>query len=260
MTKPKILDIFSTLKEAIFLLLKHPILFLPKLLIAIIYGFSTLLSISLVQQMIVLYATAPEQVALETLQGFFISGVILLALTVVSFFIDLFFSGFYPILVNHALKGKISFRKAFSEFKPAIFPLFISGVLLCILITIISLIESVILINLNFSELSLVLSFMVTFALIFFFYFLYPVIVFKRKGIIANFVENFKESFSNKRTVFFYSLIPFSVSIIKLVVAFFSSDPSVLVIFWVLVVLTAIVYTLHVVVNQLLFIKTQKKK
>jgi|GEM_PF-1669443 len=255
----KILGSFSTLKEAIFLLIKHPVLFLPKLLLAIIYGFCTLLSISLVQQMVVLYTAAPGQVALTDLQSFFSSSILLLVLTVLSFFIDLFFSGFYPILINHALKGKISLSKSFSEFKPKIITLFISGIIIWVLITIVSLIEAFVLVNLNFSELSLIVSFIISFLFIFFFYFIFPIIDFKNKGIFANFMENFKQSLLNKKTVFFYSLIPFSVSIIKFVIAFFSSDPSVLVIFWILTFLTGIVYTVHVVVNQLIFNKTQHK-
>ncbi len=255
----KFLDKFSTLREAIVLLIKHPVLFLPKLLIAIIYGYSTLISISLVQQMVILYTTAQGQVDISILQDFFMSAIFLLVLTVISFFVDLIFSGFYPILVNHALKGKINFSKAFGEFKPRIIPLLISGILIWLLITLVSVIEAIILLNFNFSELSLVMSFIVSFLFIFLFYFLYPIITFKHKGIWANFLENFKESLSNKKTVFFYSLIPFSVSIIKFVIAFFSSDSAVLVIFWILTILTAIVYSIHVVVNQLLFLKTQKK-
>ena len=190
----------------------------------------------------------------------FIFGVLLIVLAIVSFFIDLIFSGFYPILVNHALKGKISFRKAFSEFKPKLFPLVISGILVCIFSLVITIIEAGIILKFNFSELSLLLSFIVSFALIFFFYFLYPVIVFKNKGIVSNFKENFLVSLSNKKTIFFYSLIPFSVSIIKFAVGLFANDQNMLILFWLLVILTTIVYTLHVVVNQLLFLKTQKKK
>ncbi|MFA6064731.1 MAG: hypothetical protein WCW44_06015 [archaeon] len=260
MAAHKFLDIFSTVKEAIFLLIKHPVLFLPKLLIAIIYGISTLISISLVQQMVIIYTTATGQVDFSILQDFFLSAIFLLILTIVSFFVDLLFSGFYPILVNHALKGRISFSKSFAEFKPRIIPLLLSGIVLWLLITIVSVIEAIILLNFNFSELSLAISFIVTFLFIFLFYFLYPIIVFKQKGILANFLDNFQASLSNKKTVFVYSLIPFSVSIIKFAIAFFTSDSAVLIIFWILVVLTAIVYTVHVVVNQLLFIKTQKKK
>jgi len=260
MAKPKILDSFSTLKQAIFLLIKHPVLFLPKLLVAIIYGVSTLLSFSLLLQMVQLTYIPSDQIVFGDFQSFFVSALLLLALTVISFFIDLFFSGFYPILINHALKGKISFSKCFGEFKPKIIKLLISGILFWLLITVISIIESLVLLNFAFNELSLILSFIITFIILFFFYFFYPVIVLKQKGIWKTFKETFSASLSNKKTVLIYSIIPFSVSIIKFVLAYFSTDSSVLIIFWALVILTGLVYAVHVVVNQLLFLKTQKKK
>jgi uncharacterized membrane protein len=250
----------SILQEAFSLLLKHPALFLPKILIAVLYGFGILLSTELMKQMLSLYTLPKEQIAFSDLQNWFFLAIGLLLLTIISYFVDLFFSALYPIFVNHALKGKISFLKSINESKPKLVQVFVAGIILWLLITIFSVLETGVILFFNLSTLGFAISMLVTFAFVFVFYFLFPIIVSKKQGVLNNFKETFSSSFSNKKKVFLFSLIPFSVSLIKYGVAFFSDSTSGFILFWGLVLLTGIVYSVHAVVNQLLYLKLQKTK
>ncbi|MFA5125551.1 MAG: hypothetical protein WC462_00930 [archaeon] len=256
----KNLDKFSILMKAIFLLKKHPVLFLPKLILAFLYGFGILLSTQLLHKMISFTSILPEEIVLDDLRNFFLLALFLLVLTVFSYFVDLFFSGLYPLLVNQAVKGKISFSKAFFELKPKLVKLFISGVIVFLFISIFSFVEALVLFFLNFSDFGTIVSFIVTFIFIFLLYFLFPIISSKKLGVVSSFRKTIFSSFKNKHIVFLFSLIPFSVSIIKFVLAFFADNTGLLVLFWVLVFLTGIVYTIHAVVNQLLYLNLNKRK
>ena len=241
--------------ESIKLLFAHPVLFLPKLLLAVLYGFGTLLSVDLAKELIRLYAVSFDQVAFSNISSLLFGVIVLLFLTLVSFFLDLFFSGWYPVLVEHARKGRISVLAAFSEVKPKLFAIFASGLIVLALIFVVSVIEAGIILTFNANDFGILLSFVVSFVFIFLFYFLYPIIVRKNLGLAGYFRENFSSTFSNKKKVFIYSFIPFSVSIIKFGVAFFADSAQVMVLFWVLVLLTAFVYTIHSVASQLLYLK-----
>jgi len=259
MVKPKILDTFSTIKASIFLLIKNPKLFLPKLIVAVLYGVGILLSVNLVNRAVGFTQIPREQLVFDELQSFLVSALLLFVLTVLTYFVDLFFSGLYPFLVEQSKNGKVSFFKAFVQTKPKLYALFVSGILVWLLLMLVSFIEAGIILFFNLSWEGAVISFVITFAFIFLFYFLFPIIVFKKENLGEIFKKTFISSFSNKKTVFIYSLISFSVSIIKYSVAFYSSSPQMLVLFWGLVLLTAIVYSIHAVVNQLLYVSVSKK-
>jgi hypothetical protein len=241
------------------LLLAHPVLFLPKLLLAVLYGVGTLSAAALAKGMFQLYSMPKDQMVFSSISSLLAGLVFLLVLTVVSYFLDLFFSGWYPILVEYARKGKINFFAAFNEVKPKVFSIFVLGSVVFMLIFVVSLVEAGIVFAFNANNFGLVLSLLISFVFIFFFYFLYPVVAFKKQGFSAYFKENFSSILENKKIVFVYSFIPFSVSIIKFGVAFFADSVQAMVLFWGLVLLTAVVYALHAVVNQLLYSKVGQK-
>jgi len=246
------------LKETFSLLIKHPILFLPKLFIAILYGFSTLFTVDFAKQMVDLYNTPRSQIVFSDVSNFlFLAGLLMVGIIII-YFIDVFFSGLYPILVDQARKGKVSFRKSMHEIKPKLIILFLSAIITWVLMTIVSFIESVLLSSLGFNYLSIIATLIITFVFIFILYFLYPIIAFNKKGIFGSFKETFSSSLKNKRVVFLYSLIPFSVSIFKIGIAFYSDQTFFLIVFWLLVLLTAVIYTIHAIVNQLLYSKVSQ--
>lgn len=246
--------------ESIKLLFENPILFVPKVLIAILYGVGTLLAVDLSKELMSFQDFTTQQVLNFDFSYFFIAVTVLFAFTIITFFIDLFFSGFYPILVSLAKKKRLSFKEAFILFKPRIFPILVSGIFLWVLLTIVSLIEAVVILNFNLSSTGFILSFIVTFVFIFIFYFLYPKIVFEDKKISKSFVESFFVSLKNKKLVFVLSLIPFSVSVIKFVLAYFSDSSSMMILFWALVLLTGVIYSIHAVINQLAYLKVSASK
>lgn len=245
------------LLSAVELLIKNPLLFLPKLFVAVLYGFSTLFAASLAKTFF-LVSASPQSFSQSDLQFFFALALGLFVLTIVAFFVDLFISGLYPLLVVQALKGKVSFIRAMVDEKTKLVSLFISGVLLWILITIVSFIESGIIVFFGFKELGIVVSFAVSFVFIFVFYFLFPQIIFGKSRVKDSFFFSVKESVKNKKAVFIYSLIPFSVSVMKFVSAFFVDSLGTSIVFWGLVLLTGIIYSVHAVSNQILYSKIQK--
>ncbi|VVB76537.1 Uncharacterised protein [uncultured archaeon] len=251
----KNLDILKLLKETFGLLHKQPVLFLPKLLIAVLYGFITLYGVSLARDFFPL-ASDPANISISAAQGILVSAGILLISAVFVYFLDLFFSGLYPVLTEQAKRGKVSFRKAFLESKGTIRVLFTAGVIVTVLLMIVSFIESLFSSSFKLDAYSVVLYFVIAFMFIFLFYFLYPVIVFKKKSVLFSFKYSLSGAFSNKRSVFLFSIIPFFASIIKFWLAIFSNSVEMLVIFWILTILTGIIYSIHAVSNQLLYSKT----
>jgi hypothetical protein len=115
------------------------------------------------------------------------------------------------------------------------------------------------LIYFDLSEVGIVFSFLITFLFAFLFYFLYPKIVFENNGVKENFRSSILDSIKNKKLVFLLSIIPLFVSILKFVLAYFSNELVFLISFWVLVIATGFVYSLHVVVNQIAYEKLFSK-
>jgi len=253
----KNLDIISILKNSSEILRKHPILFIPKLFIAILYGAITLFGIGLARDFFPM-ATNLNNISLAVAQSILFFGAVLLISTIVIYFLDLFFAGLYPVLIEQARVGKISFKKAFLESKGTIRVLFIAGVVVTVLLMIVSFIESLFSSYFKLDAYSIVLYFVIAFMFIFLFYFLYPVIVFKKKSVLFSFKQSLSGTLLNKKSVFLFSIIPFFASIIKFWLAIFSTTLELLIIFWVLTIITGIIYSVHAVSNQLLYSKTSK--
>jgi len=254
----KKLDILGILNDALGLLQKHPVLFIPKLLIAIFYGITTLVGIDLARKFYP-FAATPANISLSAAQDIFLAAGILLISTICIYFLDLFFSGLYPVLTEQARKGKISFKKAFLESKNTLRVLFTAGVIVTVLLMIVSFIESLFSSSFSLDAHSALLYFVIAFIFIFLFYFLYPVIIFGKKGVLNSIKNSLSGAFSNKRSVFLFSIIPFLASVIKFWLAIFSNSVEMLAIFWVLTILTGIIYAVHAVSNQLLYSKTNSE-
>jgi hypothetical protein len=239
--------------DSISLLVKNPFLFVPKLLIAFLYGIGAFVAVDLSKTMFSFRSLSQEQLLAFDFSSFLISVGLLFALTIFSFFLDLFFSGLYPLMISLVKKNKFSLKESLVLFKPKIVLVLISGIIFWVLITVISLIEAVVILFFNLSYFGLSLSLIIAFIFIFIFYFLYPKIVFEKSNLSNTFVDSFFISLKNKRMVFLLSLIPFSASVLKLILAYFSDSIYALIIFWVLVILTGIIYSAHAVINQLAY-------
>lgn len=234
-------------------------MFLPKLLISFFYGVGTLLAASLAKELF-FFATLPtEELVLFDFNSFFGLSLILLSFTLFSFFLDLFFNGLYPIMVSLLIKNNFSFKKSFELVKPKLLPIFLGGLILTFLLFLVSVIESVILFFINFSELTFVISFLFAFGFGFLFYFIYPKLVFEKEPIFKKFFSSVSSSIKNKELVFLLSLVPFSVSVLKFLLAFFAEDFLFLLVFWGLVLLTGVIYSIHAVMNQISYERLLKQ-
>jgi len=250
----------KTVSDSIKLLLKNPILFLPKLIIAFLYGLGTFYAVDLSKSLFSLQSLTYEQMVGFDFNYFFTALFLLLGLTIFTFFVDLLFSGFYPIIISLSEKKKLSLKEALKLFKPKIIRILYIGLILWAIVTIISLIEATIILYFNLSSAGFILSFIITFIFIFAFYFIYPKTVFENLKLTKTFSQSLFNSLSNKKLVFVLSLIPFLVSIIKFIFAYFSDSILFLSIFWVLVVLTGLIYSVHAVVNQLAYERISASK
>ncbi len=243
----------SVLFFSLSILKKNPLLFLPKVFVAILYGFATLWAANLAQELLSIIQNQNKVLSFAQSQDILSSAALLLLLTLITFFVDLFFSGLYPILVDQAFKGRVSWFKAFFVLKKKLWLIFSSGVVAWIIVGVFSALASAVLFFLNMNEFSWILSFAIGFIFIFFFYFLFPTVIFKESKLTHSIKDTLFESFANKRIVFLYSLIPFSVSVVKFILAFFSSTIEVLWVFWGLVIITGVIYSFHAVASQLLY-------
>jgi hypothetical protein len=99
------------------------------------------------------------------------------------------------------------------------------------------------------------LAAIVGFVLIMLFYMLYPVVVLGKKSAAKSVRSTVGLTMKNWKEVFYFSLIPFSVSILKYPIAFFISDPGLFLAFWGLVFLTGAIYTYYMVMNPYYYLK-----
>lgn len=251
---PKNLDTFQTVAFSLRILFKNPFLFAPKLIVAFLYGICTLWAVSLLQRLNLLVAGSPAG-AVGFSSVLFSDAGLLLVVSAAAFLLDILFSGLYPVLVEQSIYGKVSFRKAFSSVKKKFWLVFSSGIVAWVAVGAVSLIISGIFWLFGLSYIFWVASCVIGFGFIFFLYFLFPTAVFKDDTVDRSFSDTVKESISNSKLVFVFSLIPFIVSVAKLALAFFSSSEAYLFLFWLLVLLTGVVYSVHVVATQVLYSK-----
>lgn len=240
-------------KDALRLVISRPKLFLPKLFLAVLYGFLMLQTAQLSLQMApaVLQKTVfwtPEeagQLLAQALALFF--------LTVVVTILDVWIASWYPVLVSeHHQRKPLSFRmairesaKRFSVVLPAIlgFELLITVLLGVFLNTAFFLLP---LEGFAFSVLvGLLISFAVTVAL----YPLLSVGVLEKKSVTGSFRRTFDLSKKNWKIFSLASFLQFAISLANFVLAFLAEKPEFLLLFWIARIGLALVATYNAVVN-----------
>jgi hypothetical protein len=170
---------------------------------------------------------------------------------------DIFATSLYPTMIKQLETGKVSLREAIKNSKKHFFTMFVSSTIPLILLTIITIPFSfIILIN---QEMSLILNifsvFVIGYIFVMLFYFLYPVVILGKKNSLNSIKQTIQLSLLHKKKVFLLSSVPFFVTILKTITAFLAEDPAFLFIFIVLVLLTGIVYTYHMVINPYFYLK-----
>ena len=194
----------SPLSISLKVLLKNPILFFPKLIVAILYGFGVLWALLMGAKLLPILSE-PSLISTVDISSLIVTAVLVLVISGAAFFIDIIFSGLYPILVGQALSGKkVSFGSAFGIVKKKLWLILYSGVIAWLIVGAASLLLSGVLLFFNLNALSWIISFAVAFGFIFFFYFLFPTIVFKEDSVKSSFRDTVWESFGHGKTVILY--------------------------------------------------------
>ncbi|MDP6670184.1 MAG: hypothetical protein QGI60_00010 [archaeon] len=244
----KILDLF---RESFSMLAKQPKLFLPKLIVAALYGAGMLFIAAILLETIVpllsqeMNAKIARKLVLQLplVVGFFFY-------TIAVFAVDVLVNAMYPVMVKDfkagkAISFKIALKSAVKKFKVVFPTMLVIDVAVAIPFSLIS-----VMFILTQNTLGLVFSFVVFLAVIFammvLFYVVYPISVLKENNFISALIGSIKMGRKNAKQLSIPSLIPFTLSIVSFALTF---DPAFLLAFIALRFLMALVATYHMVLN-----------
>ncbi|MBU0635502.1 hypothetical protein KKE06_00580 [Candidatus Micrarchaeota archaeon] len=239
--------------EAFRLVLKEPKLFLPKLVISIVYGFVMLEIAQAVLQASTLVSSQVTQAMIQ--EATIVLGITigLLIVTIIAMIVDIWISSWYPILVsNYHSKKSLSFKRAareswkrFSVVLPALLgiELVIALILAFVLDMTLFLLPAVFFIPV------LIIGFVIIFLVLLAVYPLLSVGVLEKKSIRETFFRSFSLSKKNWKIFSLASILPFSISLVNVGLAFLAEIAAFLVLFWVFRILLAFIVTYNIVVN-----------
>ena len=255
----------QSLQEPLTALVKFPKLFVPKIVLAIIWGSLLLVIVDLFNK-ILLNPTNMETVS-------FVSSQLpsLIALTFIIFLIDVFVNAMYPLMVQDFFEKKqvsllssfkIVLQNAFSFLVPIIAAFIISMLLIFPFIFLFSL--SIVFQNTSFIVFSLILALVAIFIVSVIFYFVFPVIVLEKKGI-SGIMRSIRVGKNHFREASFGVIITFVLSVLTAVIASFSGFASIqgmasIALFLLLRLLTAVSASYQIVLNPILYLEYIKGK
>lgn len=258
----KILDLF---RESFSMLAKQPKLFLPKLIIAALYGAGMLFIASLsIETIVPLLSQEMNTVIARKLVSQLPLLVLFFFYTIAVFALDVLVNAMYPVMVKDfkggkAISLKTALKSAAKKFK-VIFPamLVMLGIDLAITIPF-SLASAAFILSRN--TLGLIIAFIiflaVSFAMIVLFYVVYPISVLKENNFVSAVVGSIRMGKRNAKQLSIPSLIPFTLSVVSFALAF---DPAFLIAFIALRFLMALVATYHMVLNPNIYLALEGKK
>ena len=248
------------LGEAFSLLLKEPRLFLPKLLVAFLYGALMVFTASLLLKFYYLDFSSYASESIEAVQALAGDAFLWLAVSLAVLLVDVVTSAMYPVMVKEFRQGKkISFRRAFS-FALQKFWVTVPAVLAYLLIFSIISFPFIFFFDLavvsgNFSQLffSLLGVVAVIFLTNVLFYFIYPVSTLEKGNFVSALFSTVKLGQKDLSMVSKAAVFPFIVSLANFAVAFLVENPAFLALFVFLRFLTALVYSYHLVLNPVIY-------
>jgi hypothetical protein len=246
------MDTVSFFKNAFVLLKKHPKLFLPKLILAGLFGIG-------------MVATAQLTIAtLAATQGYpylLLPAVTLLGYSLGLLILDSLVNAMYPVLVKqYAEKRPLSFQHAWEHAihkAKTIVPATMGVLVLFSLIVLpfeflfLNAIQNGVNATAIFPGIALLL---VLFVFAMLFYWFYPVVSLEQKNSAQSIIRTIQLSRNHAKTIAIASFFPFLVSLINLALAFFIDIWGVLAVFILLRFVTAVVYTYHMVLNPTLYL------
>ncbi len=261
------MDLIALLKESLLILRKEPRLFAPKMLLAALYGFGMIVVAELsLETLLPLVYGEPSRQAIMAMAAYFPLILLMLLYTVLIFLVDVLVNAMYPVMIRDFKKGKkISFSSAF-EFAAKKFPVVLPAMLTVFAIDVViaipfSLVFTALILSRNIIGiwLSLLLFLVLSFVFILLFYVIYPVAVLKEKNFIAAIAGTVKIGLSNLKELSIPAIIPFLLSAINFGLAFYTRNPSILVIFILLRFVMAIIATYHMVLNPTVYFALRGK-
>lgn len=241
--------------EAMALLRKHPKLFLPKLVVAGLFGIGMLLTARLATMVFGMQNPPLSDSLFLLALAFF-----LLVYTFLVSIFDIIVNAMYPVLLReYREKKQLSFRNAlrFSLSKakvvvPADFSILLLFVAVALPFNYLALYFRSTGNTIGFAGAMLA---MVFFAFVFSagFYWIYPVATMENVGFFGALKRAVFLSGKNLKKVSVASVVPFAVSLTNLFLAFFSESPGFLLLFILMRFFTGVVYTYHLVLNPELY-------
>ena len=248
------MDIMAVFRESFNILKQEPKLFLPKLLLALLYGIGIVLATSLILDVLPIVASGEMDLQSARLITQSIPLVIAYFFyTVFVFATEVLINSMYPVMVRDFRAGKrVSFRTAFSFAAKRFFVVFLAMFAIELAIAVpFALVSTILLLNQNMIALGVaVAAFLaISFLLILLFYTIYPVAVLQEKGFFSTLSKTISLGKSNIRELSIPAMIPFSLSLASFLLSIEVSNPGVLVLFIIVRFLVAMVATYHMVLN-----------
>ena len=256
------MDIVELFRQSFSMLAREPKLFIPKIVVAFLYGFGMLATafISLESLPIIL---SPESFAPEQAFNLLSLSLMLFVYSIFLFAIDVLVNSMYPVLVkDFKQRNPISLPKALrfalSKFWivfPAVIVVdFAVAIPFALLLSLVALSGNIVAFFVV-AALFLAASFLV----IVLFYVVYPVSVLSEKNFVSALLKATSLGAGNLKHLSMPSLIPFTLSVINFALAFLAANPAFLVAFIVLRFLIALVYTYHMVLNPNVYFELVRK-
>ena len=266
------MSFFELFKDALALLVKRPKLFLPKLIVALFYSILLLaMSYVLITNSALFVQVAhykiltPEQ--LDAMLSITVTILVLFAASIVALVLDIIVNAMYPFLVSDFYDGKelslsVTFRKAIQNaprIVPASFGIFLLvSMPLSIAISYISFSSTNIVDQSILASILLLLSGFLT-AMVF--YFFYPSILLEHDGVLKCIKHNFTLVRKNIRTVVVATIIPFIATLLSFAFAIVSIfAPWFLFVFFAYRLLSACLFTYHMVLNPAIYLEVRSNE
>lgn len=258
-------SIFSSFKDALNALIKYPKLFVPKILLAVVWGTILLIVVDLFDKLL-LNQNSPETIAFVASQ---LPG--LLFLTFIAFLIDVFVNAAYPLMIADLFdKKQVSMLSSFKIVKQNssafLLPIIVSFLISLILILPFTLFFSFSIVSgdVGLIALASILSIVAVFVVSVVFYFVFPVIVLEKKGMQGVW-QTIKTGRKHFKEASIGTIVTFSLSVLTAVIASLSGFSSItgiasIAIFLFLRILTAISAAYQTVLNPVLYIEYVKGK
>jgi len=253
---------FGFLKEAFEVLKRNPKLFVPKLVVAGVYGVSLVLGAIILRDFMPIVASINNS-SLTSEQLLFLSRSASFMLfsffwLVFSLAVDVFVNAMYPVLLrDFKAKKSISFKRAFhSAWKRSlvVFP----AVLLALLPLAILLETAFFLSSAPALFVFLIVALVAALLYGFAFYYIYPVLVLEKVSVFSGLKRSVSMSAANTPITLKASVIPFGVSLLNLYLAFDIFNPLNFFLFVTTRFFIAVLSTYNMVLNPVLYMGVKK--